>query len=158
VTGRGRPFLVLLGIAVVALAITTTAQAASTRAEYIAQADPICSSTLDREAKTFHLVGSDLDRGRFKRAAKKFARTNRVFSAGVEQLAVLNPPAADAALIGPWVAMLRAQAPLASRVTRLLRKGARPGQIAKAVNRLFKFSDRTQALVAGYGFTQCQQL
>jgi hypothetical protein len=150
--------LIALAIALIPLAIATTAHAASSRAEYIAQVDPICSNTLDREAKTFHLVGSDLEHGRFKTAAKKFARTNRVFSAGVEQVAAVGAPAADAVLIGQWVAMLRAQLPLAARVTRLLKKDARPGRVAKAVNRLFKFSDRTQALVADYGFTQCQQL
>jgi hypothetical protein len=145
---------VLIAVAVCA----TPASAATTRAEYVAQVDPICSGTLDKEAKTFRFVGRDFNHGRYKVAARKFARTTKVFSAGVEQLATVSPPAADAALIGQWIAMLRAQVPLAQRVTRLLRQGARRRRIVKAVDRLFMLSDRTQAQVATYGFSQCQQL
>ncbi len=143
----------------IALAISATpAQGASTRAEYIAQVDPICASTLAVEKQTFGGVGGDLRHGRNKQAARKFARTDKVFAHAIDQVAAVSPPPADAALIGQWIAMLRAQLPRAHQVIKVLRQNARPGVINKALKKLFGLSDRTQAAVRDYGFTSCQEL
>jgi hypothetical protein len=151
--------LIASAITLIALAIPPSpSQAATTRAEYIAQVDPICAATLTREKQTLGGVGGDLRHGRTKQAARKFARTNKVFGNAVDQVATVSPPPADAALIGQWIAMLRAQLPRAQHVVKVLRQDAPSGVINRALKRLYGLSGRTQALVRDYGFTSCQKL
>jgi hypothetical protein len=148
--------LIALAVAGIALAIVaTSASAASTRAEYISQVDPICANELAATKRTFGGVAGDLRNGRFKQAASKFRRTTKVFRNGVDGVAAVMPPAADVAVINQWVQMLRNQIPPAKRVANLLGHNARPGRINRALTRLFKLSDQTQALVKDYGFTSC---
>jgi hypothetical protein len=133
-----------------------SASAAPTRAEYIAQADPICQATMDAERRA---IGSGflapLRHGRLKVAGRKLRREFAAFAPGVEQLAALEPPAADAQLIASWVQDLRAQVPLGNRVANTLIKGRFP---AKLLARLGKLNQTTQGLVAGFGFQSCQDL
>jgi hypothetical protein len=148
-------------LAVVLIATATfaaPANAASTRAEYVAQVDPICAATLTLEKRTFGGVGGDLRHGRNKQAARKFERTDRVFANAIDQLAAVPPPASDAALIGQWIAMLRAQLPRAHHVIRVLRQNARPAVINRALKRLYALSYQTQRVVVTYGFASCQNL
>ena len=130
--------------------------AAATREEYIAQADPICQSTDAAEARA---VGPGvlpaLKHGQLKTAGRRFRKEFQAFAPGVEQLAALVPPAADAQLIGNWIAMLRAQVPLGFKAARVLIHGKFP---AKLFARLGSLNTRTRGLVAGFGFQSCQKL
>ena len=151
----------LIAFAIVAITLalfSTSAGAAATRAEYIAQADPICASELAATKRTFGGVAGDLRNGRFKQAASKFRRTTRVFKKGVAGVAAIPPPATDAALLSQWVQMLRDQIPPAKRVANLLGHNARPGRINNALAHLFRLSDQTQFLVKDYGFTSCNEM
>jgi hypothetical protein len=152
-----RPILsvVLLIAGGAAVMSPLAAAGATTRAEYIAQADPICAHELAGAKRTLGGVNGDLVKGRFKQAGVKFTRANNVFKKGVDSVAALAPPSADASLITQWVQMLRAQIPLAARAARVLKQDASPQKIRRAIGQLFKLSDRTQALVKDYGFNDC---
>jgi hypothetical protein len=131
---------------------------ASTRAEYIAQADPICQATIDAQKQaagsgptTLHLIKA----GRLKAAGHRFGRIFDAFAPGVEQLAALSPPAEDTQLIGGWIEMLRAQVPLGRKAAKALVHGEVP---VKLLNRLGSMNTRTRAAVAIYGFQVCNSL
>jgi hypothetical protein len=51
--------------------------------------------------------------------------------------------------------MLRAQVPLAHRVVVVLSHHPTPRRTSRAIKRLFNLSDRTQAVVKDYGFSDC---
>jgi hypothetical protein len=151
-TARAAPVATALAIIASVLAFAATpAHAASTRAEYIAQVDPICASASSAEKRAQGGIGHLIKKDRFKAAARKFRLTNRAFGLGVEQVAAVAPPAADAQVIATWVQMLRAQLPLAEKAAKALADG----QIGKAIARLFRASDNTKAYIAGYGFSAC---
>jgi hypothetical protein len=148
--------VIVLTIALIAAAISaTTAQAASTRAEYVAQVDPICANELAGAKRTLGGVNGDLRKGRFGPAATKFARATKVFHKGVEAVAAIPPPAPDTSLINQWIGMLRRQVPLAHRAVRVLRSHSSGRRVDRSIDRLFKLSDRTQALIQDYGFGDC---
>src|SRR3954451_20992746 len=86
------------------------ASAAPTHPEYIAQADPICRSTIDAQRQAGGAKGflGPLKHGHLKAAGRSMRRVFAAFSPGVEQLAALEPPVADAQLIATWVQDLRA--------------------------------------------------
>ena len=149
------PFVLSMGLIAVWAA---PADAASTRAEYIAQADPICQSTQAAERRALGPKGTVLrllKHGRYKEAARRYRNNTAAFSAGVEQLAALEPLSADAQLIGTWVQILRKQIPVANRATAAMAHG-RP--IDKFLRRLGSMNVQTHALVATFGFQYCRSL
>ena len=134
------------------------ADATSTRAEYIAQADPICQSTEAAERRALGPKGTVLrlmKKGRFKAAAHRERNTVVAFSAGVERLAALSPPSADAQLIGSWVQLLRAQYPVGKQIAAAM---AHRRDLYKLYVRLGSMNVQTHALVADFGFGYCQKL
>jgi hypothetical protein len=150
--------LVLLAAVVAAALLVPPAAVAATRQEYIAQADPICQATEAAERHAIGPVGAIqrlIERGRLKAAGKRLRNEFGAFSRGVEQLATIQPPDADAQLIGAWVENLRAQVPLGYRAARALIHGRIPN---KLFGRLGSLNRRTQALVADYGFQSCDSL
>jgi hypothetical protein len=108
--------IALAPLAISVLAITP-AHAASTRAEYIAQVDPICQSFVGRinDARTsynrdYKRWARDLDHGSLKNWERQTHRTFQSLRAlvGIEagltdQIAAVPPPAEDAATVNAWL-------------------------------------------------------
>jgi hypothetical protein len=147
---------ILLGALALSAVMVSSAVAAPTRAEYIAQADPICQTTNERGVRAIRGQAKDVTSGRYKQAARKHVRLIRIFAAGVSQLAVLQPPDADAALIGSWIQSLQAQIPLAKRITKPLARGHIP-KASRILKRLTRLSDETKAMIRDYGFQFCDE-
>ena len=133
------------------------AHAASTRAEYVAQVDPVCRATIDAQRRAAGPKGylGPLNHGHYKAAGRSLRRVFAAFGPGVEQVAAIEPPVADGQLIRTWVQDLRAQVPLGNRVAGLLIHNRLP---RKLLARLGKLNTSTQALVADFGFHFCQDL
>ncbi len=149
------PFAVSVGLIAV---WAGPAEAGSTRAEYIAQADPICQSTEAAERRALGPKGTVIrlmKKGRFKTAAHRYRNTGVAFSAGVEQLAALSPLSDDAQLIGSWVQMLRSQYPVGKQIAAAMADGR---DFYKLFLRLGSMNLKTRALVADFGFGYCQKL
>lgn len=149
------PFVLSMGLIAV---WAVPAEAASTHAEYIAQADPICQSTEAAERQALGPKGTVLrlmKKGRFKAAAHRYRNSGVAYSAGVEQLAALSPPSADAQLIGTWVQMLSAQSPVAKQIAAAMAHGR---SLDKLFRRLGSMNVQTRGLVANFGFQYCQNL
>src|SRR6266576_4554716 len=137
------------GLLKVGLVAVQSAGAASTRADYIAQTDPICQQTIDAQRRAAGPKGfvGPLKQGHLKTAGRSVRRVFAAFAPGVDQVAALQPPAADAQLIGTWVQDLRAQVPLGNRVATALIHDRLP---VKQLRRLGKLNVATQNLVASY--------
>ena len=147
------PFVLSMGLIAVWAA---PADAASTRADYIAQADPICLATNQAEGHALSGAGTDINKGRFKVVARKLRRAGVFFSAGVDQLAALERPPADASLLGSWIDSLRAQVPIVNRFARALsHKQAK--RISRTSSQLLIAEEKTGALVDDYGFALCNK-
>ena len=110
--------LVVSSVVVVAgVAGSASASAATTRAEYIAQVDPICQTFVDPESsalsayhKTYKRWVHDFSHGSLKgwvRQTKRTVATLRQFtlvhSSMTEQVAAVPPTPADARLISTWL-------------------------------------------------------
>jgi len=153
------PFVLSMGLIALWAA---PANAASTRAEYIAQADPICQSTLQAERQALGPKGTVfrlLKKGRYKEAARRYRNTIAAFAPGVEQVAAVEPPITDAQVIGSWVQMLRAQIPVAKRATDAMAHGRTQGKrLIKFLELLGLMNVKTRTLVANFGFQYCQNL
>jgi hypothetical protein len=168
--------LIAPAIAMVALAIpATAAYAASTRAEYVAQADPICQAGQAQEA----IAAQPLLRAT-KRAQKHHAldkkgtqkKLTRLFSAYLTQWAAIEhqvnsqiaavPPAPDdVSLIQVW---LRARNELVDLESQLVNSFKHPKRIKNPFKLIQKFFELTARqfevsdLVRDFGFQYCNSV
>ena len=147
----------LIGLAAAALLLAVgTAHAQSTRDQYIAQADPICAGSMHAEARALRGVPSDLKKGRLKRAGAKFRAAGSEISNGIDELAALEAPPEDGALISSWLGSLRGEIPIINRFSRALSKG-QAGKVGKSYKQLKASVGTSEGLVQGYGFTVCDK-
>jgi hypothetical protein len=147
------PFVLSLGLVLI---WAVPADAASTRAEYAAQADPICKSN----DKDFHHLWK-----RFLRLAKQYPfkiqaaanaleRMGTRYSSSIRSLRLIAPPPGDEALIAQWLDLHNQSAakyPLAASAYRL-------GEY-KRLNRLIGSADRlarqASSLMSEFPFQYC---
>jgi hypothetical protein len=160
---------------VVSMALITVwaapADAASTRAEYIAQVDPICQSfegPVDdgwaayvrnfkrwvRAAK--HGTPKAIVRGA-KRTARSLAQWAQTLTRLFDQIAAVPPPAEDAATLSAWTNHRRQ----ANAYNVATASAIRQGKIAKA-DRLVRQADAeaeaSERAISGFGFQVCERV
>ena len=133
-----------------------TGCAFSPRELYIVHADPICLTNLEAQNRATRGVVSDVKKGSFKKAARKFRRAGSIFAGGIDQLAALTPPAADSSLIASWIESLRVQVPIVNKFAKALAKHKRL-RMLNLVGQWQRASDHSQGLVGAYGFQVCNQ-
>jgi hypothetical protein len=161
-------------LAALVIAVPAQAQAqAQTRAEYVAQADPICQAAIKPGRKITRPVnraGEALDAAQKKHKSKKVViglakHFFRVVGRAYSQLGTLSnktnagvraipPPPEDAALIGQWLAVLDETTQDFFDASKAARHFDFPSLDAadRALSEDFKAADR---LVAGFGFKYC---
>ena len=165
---RGAIALALLAIPAVT---ATPAHAASTRAEYIAQVDPICQSFVGPENVAFgayvrnskregHLSGS----GSLKAWLKATRRTSKSLTGYVQidlnlldQIAAVPPTAADAGTIGTWLNYRRqSDAFAAAAAAALNRPVPQIGKYFKRAKQANVSLDGAGRAIKGFGFQVCE--
>jgi hypothetical protein len=163
-----------LGIALIAIAaFAASANAATTRAEYVAQVDPICQAGLNQETAAARPVVKKLkrlqrrakqphSRNVRRRAVKREARllarfydfVTAVEQGVTAQIASIPPAIEDTSLVQVW---LRARGEQAVATQRLFRSLAK-GDIFGAFMLLFEVeakSEEVTDLVRDFGFHYC---
>jgi hypothetical protein len=147
------PFVLSLGLIAVWAA---PAEAASTRAEYAAQADPICKSN----DKAFsHLWKSFLrlaDQYPFKiqAAADALERTGRRYSSTIRSLRLIAPPPGDEALIAQWLEVHSRSAavyPLAASAYR----ANDYKRLNRLIGRAVRLTRHARSFVSDFPFQHC---
>jgi hypothetical protein len=163
-----------LAIVVIALAITTsTASAAATRAEYVAQVEPICQAGVAQEEAAARPVVKKLKQlqkrqrqAHSRKARRRFAKRELRLIAGfydlvarveqdvTAQIATVPPAIEDTSLIGVWLRVRNEQAVVTQRLIRSLAKGDFFGVFGL----MFEVSAKAEEaadLVRDFGFRYC---
>ena len=146
------------------------ADAASTRAEYIAQVDPICESfvgTHDAAVKAYnkdakrweHLAGKGTLKAWLKatrRASRSLTRLTQIEESLYEAFAAVPPPAADAVTIGTWLDDRRRSTALsASAAAALNRPVPELGKVFKKIKHANAALAAADRAIEGFGFQVC---
>jgi hypothetical protein len=156
IRARNTVVIALTAMLVGVLAVGS-ASGAATRAEYIAQADPVCAKDLRLQHHALKGFFADLSRERWAPAARKLSRSIPPYVKMIDKLKGISPPSADAEALGKWVKGLSSQVPLARRLVSALHGGVR-GKIDKRNRALFSASSKTMGIVRGYGFISCDEV
>jgi hypothetical protein len=152
-----RLIAIALGFAAIGIG-ATTAYATSSRADYVAQADPICKNGDDQIAK--RIPGLIKRIGRQSRITPTIAFAyglglgGKIFARETGQIAVIAPPPGDEAAVSGWVAGRRTY-------KRMLDRAVAAGKHNKKKQMLRRFKQAVSAvgqanqLVAAFGFQYC---
>lgn len=140
--------------AMAALALPSAASAETTRAEYVAQAEPICQANTTASIKILEGVRAKVKKGKFKQAGGQFLRASRAFGATVNQIAAIPQPSADAATLATWIKYLRLETTYLRKIGKALK--AEKGSKAQGfVIRLSRNANLANDTVASFGFNHC---
>jgi hypothetical protein len=162
---------VALATIVVALAITvTTAVAAATRAEYVAQVDPICRSAGQPESKAAlaylkalnkfdHQIASGVPRKKainlfVRQTAKFFGRVSRIEAFATSQIAGVPPAPGDESTVALWIQQRTEGTGVLNQAIAAL-KHRRLNAFVRLTDQWTVKIDESEATVAGFGFRYC---
>jgi hypothetical protein len=160
----------VLALFAVALLPVASARAVSTRAEYIAQVDPICQSFVgshdaalsayNKSAKRMlHLSGSGTIKAWLaatRRASKLLTALTQNQLALLDQIAAVPPAAPDAGTIGTWLNGRRqSDAFAASAAAALNRPVPQVGKFFKKIKQANSALDAADRAITGFGFQVC---
>jgi hypothetical protein len=143
-TRRSRQAALGVGLTLIAsAAFAAPAGAASTRAEYVAQVNPICASANAQAEQLYESVSQELNRlnrkanrARGKKRRKLEARSERLFEqlpdlslaiyyTELERLKAVAPAAGDESLVSEWLATRQAGLDLTAQANRIEKRAER---------------------------------
>ena len=141
-------------VAALFLVLPATSNAAATRAEFIAQVDPICKRA---DAEILPLTKASaraIRHENLRLAARKLSTANKMFRVSLQEIAAVPPPPSDEVLINRWEGLEYRDTVHTEHLVAALKnenlKKARA--ISKKSAQLEKRIDR---LIGDYGFNEC---
>jgi hypothetical protein len=145
----------LTALAMVPAWAAAEGEAESTRAEYVTRAEPICKANVLANKRIFKGAKAEVKAGELKRASTHFTRAATAFGSTIRQLAAIPPPPEDAARIGRWLALLRDERSLISRIGKALASGSKHRAESLSVD-LNGNSTKANNAVLSFGFDYCR--
>ena len=137
------------------------ADAASTRPEYVAQAEAVCAAPtpqfikLIKQEKALQKRAGDLKPSQFAvRLGKIIGKLGRIEGQILTQLATIPPAPGDEAVIAQWLKGERDQQALVNRAARAGKHG-KLGQLLARLNQSISVATQANQLVADFGFQSC---
>lgn len=153
-----RRVLPLVPIAIACLLAPTAAPAQTpepTRAEYIAQLEPVCAANTDANRRILRGVRKRVKEDKLKAAAGQFARAATAFGNTVGTLEAVPRPSADTAKLAEWFGHLNRETDYLQGISKALRKEQR-GRAQGLAVRLQHTANLANGAVTGFGFSECQ--
>jgi hypothetical protein len=168
VSTKGMAALTSAAIVLAIAMAPSTAGAASTRAEYIAQVDPICQTfvaPVTNGFKAYHRAFKAMNKraksGSFKAFLASIRRTAntlntiaQVHLSMLQQIAGVAPPPADLATVNAWTTALGQEQANEVGATNALRQ-LRFGTFFKRLHQADAAVSAAGAAISGFGFTVC---
>jgi hypothetical protein len=161
------PFVLSVGLIAVWAA---PADAASTRAEYVAQVDPICQSFVGANDDAFRawfknekLLGRVAKNGTLqqfgaqtKRVASSLKRIARIQATLTNQIAMVPPPTEDFGTVGTWLNDRRQEEALLRSAASILVQFRPYKQYLRKLNLADAADEAATRTVSGLGFQVCE--
>ena len=138
------------------LSATTLALAAeTTRAEYVAAAEPICKANAQANEKIFKGVKAEVRKGQLKPASKRFAKAATALKKTLTLLRDVSQPPADQKTLAKWLGYVKTEAGLFEKVDKKLKAGDKAGT-EKMVVLLARNTELANNTVLDFEFHYCR--
>jgi hypothetical protein len=136
----------------VALALEETADP---KAEYVAQAEPICKTNVLANKRIFQGVEKLVKEDKLKKAAPHFSRAAKAFAKTIDQLnAIPRPPEFNAKLT-KWLGLLRTDKTIIEKIGRAL-KAEDKHKAESYSTELNRIASKANNTVLTFGFKYCR--
>jgi hypothetical protein len=146
---------IVSGSLVVALLLAAAAFAAEvSREEYKAAAEPICKSSSQANERILAGVRKEVQQGKLKTAAVKFAKASKEQTGALRKLEALAQPTADEARLAKWFAKLKVEAELFATAGKELKAGDKSGA-QRAISKLAQNANKANVEVLPFEFHYC---
>jgi hypothetical protein len=140
--------------ALLAIAFSTaSASGAATRAEYIAQVDPICQGAI-KDGKAALLKATQGHPGDRRARGQGIVRKYTIFLKARFQILAVDPAPGDEQIVHAWTVSLGKAFLLGQHYGRALRGGSQTDASATA-KKLKRKTNSSAGIVAGFGFSSC---
>jgi hypothetical protein len=142
-------------VTVLALAASpAVSQAAATRAEFVAQAEPICGLANDDIANLNRRFHRQHAKGRYRAAGRTLKKTGTRLSASVDQVRAITPPPGDEQTVAAWLGLVEKVALANERMGRA--EAHENFDVEARIRRQgSKIAQRAHKQVADWGFHAC---
>lgn len=155
--GAAKKTLALIGVAALGVSATAAPAAAAepTRAEYVAQVDPICEQNTLANKRILKGVQSKVRNDKLRVAGKQFIRASEEFGEAMKDIAAVPRPPADDARLVKWFGFLGK----VKTNLRMIGKALKEGNEVKAVHeriRVERSSNAANNVSFIFGFTYCR--
>jgi len=148
---------ILSGSLVIAVALAAAAFAAEvSRDEYKAAAEPICKTSAKENERILADVRKEVEKGKLKPAAAKFAKASKVQADALRQLEALPRPVADEARLAKWLSYLKIEAELFASAGRKLNSGDKAGA-DHITSKIARNANKANVQVLPFEFRYCRQ-
>jgi hypothetical protein len=152
--GRFPLAVLATAIVTVALAAPSSEGAEVTRPEYVAQLEKICKPRSEATRRAVRGTRADVRAERFRQAAVKVAKAERIFSGTVRAIAGVPQPAADRATLDRWIAALGREAAALERTAASLRDED-VARFQRVWARFIHEGNKANNVVVSFGFDYC---
>lgn len=147
---------VLLPAILLSLLLAMTVQAAVevSRPEYVARLEKICKPDSEATRRAVHGTRADVRSERFRRAAAKVTKAERIFSGTVRKVSNVPRPAADRETLSRWFSALKLEVAALGRTAAALRSEDLPRFQRVWANFIHK-GNKANNVVVSFGFEYC---
>jgi hypothetical protein len=147
------PVLMVAGavLATASLALATE----TTRAEYVAQVEPICKANTKANERILKGVEAEVKHNKLKPAATQFSKASTALKKTLAQLKAVPQPTADKAKLTKWLGYVKTEAELFQSTAKKLKAGDKAGT-EKMSLRLHHTAELANDTVLSFNFTYCR--
>jgi hypothetical protein len=151
-----RTIAIVSGSLLVALIVAAAAFAAEvSRDEYKTAAEPICKTTAKANERILGSVRKEIQQGKLKTAAAKFAQAAKEQSRALRELEALPQPVADEARLAKWLSYLKIEAELFTTTGKKLKAGDKAGA-EHITTKLVQNANKANVQVLPFSFHYCR--
>lgn len=151
---RLTPVLLLAVLLSLLLAVTAQATVEVSRAEYVEQLEKICKPRSEATQRAVHGTRADVRSERFRRAATKVAKAQRIFSGTVTAISKVPRPAADRETLSRWFSALKLEVAALGRTAAALRSEDLP-RFQRVWANFIHEGNKANNVVVSFGFNYC---
>jgi hypothetical protein len=124
------------------------------RAEYVAQSEPICKANTIASRDILRGIRQDIRDSKLKRAGGKFQRAARALERTIQSLEQLERPSEDSTILARWFEQLNDEATLLDRVAKQL-KAEKTSNLGRYILEIRHTANKANNVVLTFGFEYC---
>jgi hypothetical protein len=151
--GYGVCTVVALALALLGVSLAQAAEI--TRADYVAQVEPICQVNTRANERILSGVKAEVKQGELKPAAAQFSKAGSALRKTLAELRAVPQPAADQARLARWLGYVKTEAELFQSAAAKLKAGDKVGAEAMAL-RLNNNATLANNSVLSFEFRYCR--